>query len=164
MNELLECAVRAAALGIGATAVMDVWGVIAARVFGFPPMTFAMLGRWIGHMTRGTFAHASIARASPVPGEAVIGWAAHYATGIIFAALLLSLCGGSWTHHPTFPPAIAFGLATLAAPFLLMQPAMGAGIAASRTPDPRGARLRSLLNHAAFGVGLYAAARLLALF
>ena len=34
---------------------------------------------------------------------------------------------------------------------------MGAGIAASRTPKPGVARLRSLMAHASFGVGLYLA-------
>ena len=41
------------------------------------------------------------------------------------------------------------------APFLLMQPCMGAGIAASRTPHPASARVHSLINHAVFGLGLY---------
>lgn len=38
-----------------------------------------------------------------------------------------------------------------------MQPGMGAGIAASRTPNPRAARLQSLVTHAVFGLGLYLA-------
>jgi hypothetical protein len=40
-------------------------------------------------------------------------------------------------------------------PFLVMQPAMGAGIAASRTRNPGAARLQSLVTHAVFGLGLY---------
>lgn len=51
----------------------------------------------------------------------------------------------------------------MAAPFLLMQPGMGAGIAASRTPRPTIARLHSLLTHAIFGLGLYAASRITSL-
>lgn len=43
-----------------------------------------------------------------------------------------------------------------------MQPAMGAGIAAANTPTPWKNRLRSLANHAVFGLGLYLAAALLA--
>jgi nitrous oxidase accessory protein NosD len=39
-----------------------------------------------------------------------------------------------------------------------MQPGMGAGIAASRTPKPAVARINSLLTHATFGLGLYLAA------
>jgi hypothetical protein len=41
-----------------------------------------------------------------------------------------------------------------------MQPGMGAGIAARRTPRPGAARLQSLVTHAVFGFGLYAAATL----
>jgi hypothetical protein len=48
------------------------------------------------------------------------------------------------------------GVATVAAPFLVMQPGMGAGIAASRTPRPGAARLQSLVTHTVFGLGLYA--------
>jgi hypothetical protein len=39
-----------------------------------------------------------------------------------------------------------------------MQPAMGAGLAGSRTPDPRATRLRNLAMHAVYGIGLYVAA------
>jgi hypothetical protein len=39
-----------------------------------------------------------------------------------------------------------------------MQPSFGLGIAASRTPNPTQARLRSLMAHTAFGVGLYVCA------
>jgi Protein of unknown function (DUF2938) len=54
-------------------------------------------------------------------------------------------------------PALLVGIGTVAAPFLLMQPGMGAGIAASRTPRPAAARVQSLLTHFIFGVGLYGA-------
>jgi hypothetical protein len=42
-----------------------------------------------------------------------------------------------------------------------MQPGMGAGIAASRTPRPVAARMQSLLTHIIFGLGLYASAWIL---
>ena len=48
--------------------------------------------------------------------------------------------------------------ARLLAPFLLMQPGMGLGVASRRAPDPVAARIRSLVTHGVFGVGLYAAA------
>jgi hypothetical protein len=40
-------------------------------------------------------------------------------------------------------------------PFFIMQPAFGLGFAASKTSNPTQARLRSLMNHTAFGIGLY---------
>jgi hypothetical protein len=50
------------------------------------------------------------------------------------------------------------GVLTVAFPFFLMQPGMGAGVAASKTPNPGRARLRSLVTHAVFGAGMYVAA------
>ena len=41
-------------------------------------------------------------------------------------------------------------------------PGMGYGIVASRTANPLQSRLRSLMNHVAFGIGLYVAAVLVA--
>jgi len=43
-------------------------------------------------------------------------------------------------------------------PYLIMQPSFGLGIAASKAPEPTSARLRSLMAHTAFGVGLYVCA------
>ena len=58
--------------------------------------------------------------------------------------------------------ATAGAAATVAAPWLVMQPAMGAGIASRRTPTPGRNRARSLANHLVFGLGLYLAAALTA--
>ena len=40
---------------------------------------------------------------------------------------------------------------------------MGAGVAASRTPHPNAARLRSVVTHTVYGVGLYLAAEIWAM-
>ena len=65
--------------------------------------------------------------------------------------------GLDWARQPTLGPALLVGIGTVAAPFLVMQPGMGAGVAASRTPRPAAARLQSLVTHTIFGLGLYAA-------
>jgi hypothetical protein len=161
MPNLPDLLFRSFFLGISATLFLDAWSAIRAR-FGIPFPNYTLVGRWIGHFPTGRFAHASIAQSSRISGERLIGWAAHYATGIAFAAILLVLAGPHWARHPTPWPAILFGLITVAFPFLLMQPGMGAGIAASKTPDPRTARIRSLLSHLVFGIGLYLCALLLA--
>ncbi len=157
MSEGLEFVVRAALIGIGATVVFDLWAFLR-RFFGAPASNWGFVGRWFGHFLRGRFVHASIAQASAVRGELIIGWAAHYAIGIIFAALLVAICGLDWARHPTPLPALIFGLVTVAVPFFVMQPAMGAGIASSKTPNPAQARLRSIAGHTVFGIGLYASA------
>jgi hypothetical protein len=71
--------------------------------------------------------------------------------------MLVALGGKEWMQEPTPGLALALGIGTVAAPFLLMQPGMGLGFAASRAPNPAAARSQSLLTHAVFGLGLYAA-------
>ena len=144
-------------IGVGATAVMDAWLVLLQRL-GVPTLNFAFIGRWVGHLLRGQVAHAAIAKAAPVRGELAWGWLTHYAVGAIFAGVLLSFQGAAWVHSPTLLPALALGVGTVAAPLLVMQPAMGAGFAASRTPTPLKNCLRSLANHTVFGFGLYLSA------
>jgi hypothetical protein len=160
----LEFVVRAIAIGFGATAFLDLWSIVQRYAFGVPFANWALVGRWIGHFPRGRFVHESIADAEPVAGERAIGWLAHYVIGIGYAVLLLAIVGLDWTLRPTPLPAILLGIATVAAPFLVMQPGMGAGIAASKTPNPGAARIRALVSHTVFGIGLYVSAMLLAAF
>ena len=88
MSEKVEFVLRTILIGVGATVVMDAWAFLL-RQFGIPPLNFAFLGRWIGHLRRRQWMHESIARATPVRGEVLMGWCAHYSIGITFAALLL---------------------------------------------------------------------------
>ena len=150
-------------IGAGATLATDLWAIARGRLLGVPAPDWALVGRWFGHMARGRFRHERIAAAAPMRGERLIGWAAHYLIGIAFAGALLALCGLAWARQPTLAPALALGIGTVAAPLLLMQPGMGAGIAASRTPRPNSARLHSVVTHTVFGLGLYAAGLVLKL-
>jgi hypothetical protein len=159
----MDYATTAIAIGAGATVVMDGWIAARKHLFGIPAADYAMVGRWVAHLARGHFLHDRIAASPPVKGELAIGWTVHYVTGIAFAGLLLGLFGLDWSRNPTIGPALAVGIGTVLAPFLLMQPGMGAGIAASRTPRPNAVRLQSLVTHAVFGAGLYATGWLLAL-
>jgi hypothetical protein len=143
--------------GIGATVLMDLWTIARKCVFNLPLPDYGLVGRWLAHLARGRFRHESIAASAPVHGERVIGWTAHYMIGVAFAALLLGGWGLAWVSQPTLGPALLVGIGTVAAPFLVMQPGMGAGVAASRTPRPAAARVQSLITHTIFGLGLYAA-------
>lgn len=157
MDTSLELAARILAIGCGATAVMDAWLLLLQRL-GVPTLNVSMIGRWVGHWRHGVFSHPAIANAAPVRGELVLGWLVHYMTGVGFAALLVVVAGAGWVHGPSLFPALALGMATVAAPWLVMQPAMGAGFASSKTSTPHRNRARSLANHTVFGLGLYIAA------
>lgn len=153
---MIELAIRAVLIGAGATLLMDLWALLLKR-FGIPSLNFAMLGRWIGNLPRGRL---SVKEAAPVRGELWIGWGAHYAIGVSFAALLLALYGLEWARHPTPLPALLIGVSTVVAPLFILQPALGAGIASSKTPRPVFNCVKSLLTHTVFGAGLYLAALL----
>lgn len=158
MEAAADFAVRALMIGVGATLVVDAWAAVLRRAFGIRSLDWSLAGRWLGHFPRGRFTHANIAAAAPVRGERLLGWCFHYATGIAFASALLVANGAAWARQPTLLPCLGLGLLTVLFPYFVMQPALGAGIAGSKTPNPAQARMRSLATHTVFGVGLYLAA------
>jgi hypothetical protein len=148
----------AIAIGIGATLLMDLWNLFLKRTFSIPSLNYCLLGRWLRHMPGGTLRHASITAAPRQPLECAVGWIAHYTIGVVFALVFVVFTSGDWLARPTVLPALFYGIATVVFPFFIMQPSFGLGIAASRTPNPKQARLKSLATHVVFGVGLYACA------
>src|SRR5262245_634528 len=99
-------------IGAGATAATDLWALARKRLLGVAAPDWAMVGRWIGHVTGGRFRHDRIAAALVVRGERAIGWTAHYAIGIAFAGALVGICGTGWLNQPTAGPALLFGIVT----------------------------------------------------
>ena len=147
-------------VGIGATATMDVWAILRTRLLGVPAPDYGLVGRWLAYLLRGRF-RAPAAAMPPVAGERAIGWISHYLIGMSFAAMLPLGWGAGWIADPTPGPALLVGVCTVLAPYLILQPAMGLGIAARRARNPALARLHSLVTHAVFGLGLYVSARLI---
>ena len=145
----------AVAIGIGASLLMDLWNLFLKVAFGIPSLNYCLLGRWLCHMPSGTFWHASIARARQMPSECLVGWIAHYAIGAGLALLFVIVVSRDWLARPALPPALLYGVGTAVFPLFIMQPALGLGVAASRTPKPMQARVKSLVTHTVFGVGLY---------
>lgn len=155
--------IGAGILGLGATLTFDICSLVLKYAFHIAPSNICLVGRWLRHMPEGIFVHSNIAAAPRKTGECGVGWIAHYAIGVTFAVGFVSIAGAGWLRHPTPLPAIFYGAATVLAPYLIMQPAFGLGVAAARAPNPAQARLRSLFNHLAFGTGLYLSALLLGL-
>lgn len=152
-----------ALIGVGATVVMDLWALALRRLWGIPSLDYAMVGRWVLHMPKGVFAHKPIFAADPMGGERALGWFLHYAIGVVFAIVFGMVVGPAWILAPEPLSALLLGALTLVFPFFVMQPAFGAGIAASKTPAPNTARVRSLGAHLSFGVGVYLSGLLLTL-
>lgn len=158
MHDTIELVLRSIIIGLGATLVMDLWAAVLRRL-GVPSLDFALLGRWLGHLRHGQWFHTKIAGASPVRGERLLGWLAHYSIGVSFATLLVASSGLEWARSPTLGPALLFGVVTVVAPLLVLQPALGAGVASSKTTAPLFNSLKSLVTHTVFGLGLFLAAR-----
>ena len=148
-------AIQGLLIGVIATIGMDVWAVVVKYVFHLPTADWAMVGRWFGHMPRGVFVHHTLSMAAPVPNELIIGWIGHYVTGVVYGLGYLYIVQVLLSRDPSLVSALVFGLVTLVAPWLIMQPAIGAGVFATRTPRPRVMRLVNLSMHAVFGASLY---------
>ncbi len=158
MNIAFTVNVGAILAGTGATLFMDAWSLFAQRALGIAAPNYCLVGRWVATMPTGRFVHAGIAGSPQKRRECAIGWITHYAVGVLYALVFVAFVSDDWLARPRLVPALLFGAATLVVPFCIMQPAFGLGIASSKTPDPAQARLKSLLSHTAFGIGLYVSA------
>lgn len=154
-STMINFGLSAALMGVGATLVMDIWALLLKVLFQVPSLNYAFVGRWLGHIRQGILFHEGIFKSKEIAYEVWIGWVAHYLIGIMLAAGWLLIVGDSWLEHPRFLPAILFGMMTVIFPFAIMQPCFGMGFAASKLPHPTAARLKSLVAHLSFGVGLF---------
>jgi Protein of unknown function (DUF2938) len=149
---------RSFVMGMAATALLDCWALLLNHLFGFGLPNWAMVGRWVAHLPAGKIRHDDISLASPVANEPTIGWIFHYAVGIVFAMATLVLGGAVWTKSPTLALPLIVGIVTVGCGWFILQPALGAGIAASRKPDASRIRLLNIAGHIVFGLGLWLAA------
>jgi Protein of unknown function (DUF2938) len=142
----------AAVAGVLATYAMDVAGRrIVAPALGKGPS--GGLGRWIGYMLQGQFTHEDITKAEPIPHEASIGMAAHYAIGLVLGAGYALLLRVPQSRRNSLSRATAYGVATTVFPWFWMFPARGQGVMGLRDGDLRVPAF-ALGTHVAYGLGL----------
>jgi Protein of unknown function (DUF2938) len=146
---------QGALLGIGGTVLFDVWQRGLAAATGQPPPNWAPIGRWFWHLREGRVFHDDIGRAAPYRHELALGWIGHYVVGVVYGVIFALIVGRGWMAAPRLLPAWIFGLVTVGFGWFLLQPGLGIGIAAARTPNPTRARLQNLAGHSVFGLGLW---------
>jgi hypothetical protein len=149
-----KAAIEALVVGIIATLATDLW-LWLLQIIGVPPADWALVGRWVAWMPRGVFVHRPIAATPSIRGELAIGWGFHYVVGVAYAALYLAIARLVLASGPTLISALVFAIVLLVVPWFVMQPALGLGFFAARTPHPSVTRIINVSGHAAFGVGLY---------
>lgn len=155
---MIELIWKGAVIGTGATVLMDLWAVLLHLAFGQAKPNWGPAGRWFHHLAKGKVFHDDIAAAPPCRHEHALGWAGHYAVGIIYGIILVVVTGPAWLQQPTFLPALTWGILTIGAGWFLMQPGMGLGWAAARTPNPTKVRVMGLAAHTIFAIGLWGTA------
>jgi hypothetical protein len=151
---------RIVLIGIGATALLDLWALLLQRFFKVPAPNWGLVGRWFCHLTDARVFHNDIALARAYRIEHAVGWIGRYAIGIVSAGALLVFTRSDWVSAPTLAPALAVGIITVGAGWFLLQPCMGAGIAASKCTNAKQIRALNIAGHIDFGSGLYASALL----
>lgn len=150
-----DLAIESIVVGIIATAVADLWIRLLRAVAGIPGGNWALIGRWVAGFPRGVFVHRPISAAAPVRGELAIGWIFHYVVGTVYAAIYLVIVAFGLHAKPSFISALLFAWLTLIAPWFVMQPALGLGFMAARSPKPAASRAMSFSVHTWFGIGMY---------
>ncbi|MFC2248904.1 DUF2938 domain-containing protein [Labrys portucalensis] len=149
---------RGVAIGVGATILMDLWAILLHKFFGENLPNWAPVGRWFWHLKEGRVFHDDIGKAAPYAHELALGWIGHYVVGILYGVILVVFAGGAWLANPTFLPAWILGIVTVGAGWFLLQPGLGIGWAASKTPNPAKVRLLNLVAHTVFAIGLWGTA------
>ncbi|MDO6561966.1 DUF2938 family protein [Amphritea sp. 1_MG-2023] len=150
----MENVMKILILGVFATAMIDMWVICSHKALKLPKTNWAMVGRWLGHMPKGTLVHRSIASSAAVKYERFMGWAFHYIIGVVYAYIYVVFV--IWgLGASTLLSAWLFGLITILAGWLILQPSLGLGICASKAPQPNIMRLQNLAIHTVFGVALY---------
>ncbi|MTI02653.1 DUF2938 family protein [Roseibium sp. RKSG952] len=154
---VVEFLIGGAIVGFGATVFTDLVGLLRQ---GWPATNgfYCLVGRWIGSVPRTGFSHADIRTTAPVDGEAVLGWGAHIFLGLLFGIGFVFLFGSTALDAPKAWQGLSFGLGTVLVPWLIFQPLFGWGVAVSKAPEAWKLRLRSVITHAVFGIGLWLSA------
>jgi len=143
-------------VGVAATAASDIWQQVQKPITGIPAANWPVTGRWVLGWRQGRLYDPMVGKRPSLEGEAAIGWSFHYLIGIIYGAIYLVLIYEA-SMVPTLFNGLIFGLVTLAAPFLLMKPAMGGGFFGLKASNSGKGLFLSISAHAVFGIGLYLA-------
>jgi len=142
-------------VGVIATACLDIGQQIYRLLTGMPITDWGMIGRWAAYLPKGQVVHENIGKTPPVAGERPLGWAVHYAVGIGYAVVYLVLMWFILGIEPGFVPAMVFGALSVSVTWFVMEPILGAGVMAAKTPKPPAAMAQDFASHLSFGFGLF---------
>ncbi len=150
---ILELIANGVLIGLGATLFTDVIGLFRqgwSGVHGF----CCLVGRWALSVHDHGLFQDNIRNRKPIKFESPLGWALHIALGAVFGIGFWALFSEVARPHDRIWQGLVFGLATTVVPWGIFQPMFGWGVALSKMPNPGPLRIRGLITHAIFGLGL----------
>ena len=150
----MKLIITTVAAGVLGTLMMDVLNHLVSRTGLILKIDVRMIGRMSAGWARGRFRYDSPSQIEPNAYELMLGYTAHYAIGLVLAAIFVigwdKVVGG-----PLSPLwALAYGFATTVASEFLVYPSMGLGVCGRLSPEGIRAPLSPLANHLFFGAGM----------
>ena len=142
-------------IGVCATFVMDLWLVLANKLFGFDKPNWHPVGRWVVECLQGRVVQEDISLVRSYAYENQIGWSFHYLVGAIYGIFFLYLISENWIDLPLIVNALLFGWVTISAGWFFLHPCLGLGVALNKTENPQFVQITGLIAHTAFGLGLW---------
>jgi hypothetical protein len=153
-EDMMDVVLQGVAAGVLGTLVMDLGNLLLARAGIISKIDLGMIGRMAAGWTRGRFRYRHPVEMDEVARETLYGYFTHYAIGVSFAVPYV-LGWALMVGGPASPAwALAYGVATTAASWFFVYPAMGFGALGRRSPDGLRAVLSPLANHFFFGLGM----------
>ncbi len=153
-SRIVPVAVSAGSLAtLSMDAVFLAAGYLGGERFASDKVGLGLVGRWTAGLARGRCVHTDIAAEQPVRGEAALGLAVHYFTGIALTQIYHRLLRRTG-HDPRVGSATAFGAATALLPLLVMYPSWGSGPMGLRSGEAARLVRLMLLGHTAFGAAI----------
>jgi len=144
-------------VGVLATLSMDAVFLAASQLggasFTSDKIGLELIGRWAGGLARGRYRHEDIADEPALRGEAALGLAVHYLTGVTLTRAYYELLrrGGK---EPGLLSATAFGAVTALLPMLVLYPSWGLGPFGIRSDETARLLRVMFLGHTAFGTAI----------
>lgn len=152
----MDLLVTMAVAGVLGTLVMDSGNFLFSRSGIISKIDVPIIGRMAVGWAHGRFRYGHPSEMEQVANEKLYGYLTHYAIGVGLAVGYVL----GWDLLVGGPPspiwALAYGVATTAAPYFLILPALGFGVCGRRSPEGMKTPLSSLANHVLYGVGMTA--------
>ncbi len=151
---VMDLVVDTIGAGVLGTLVMDALNHLVSQTGFILKTDIRMIGRMSAGWLRGRFRYENPSQIEPHEHELTLGYLAHYAIGLVLAAIFVigwdQLIGG--TISPVW--ALVYGFTTTVASEFIVYPSMGLGMCGRRSPEGIKAALSPLANHLFFGIGM----------